>query len=135
MTEASPNQRSLAAGPQAAAVRHTIWLLATLFLCAIAQGVRSIRMEQSSNMDLVLPLVGVVACGWWAIVDARARGHPIPFLSRPWFFILGGVVVPFYIVWSRRWMGVLWLILIPFLWVALATAIVVVGRLLLLGRV
>lgn len=133
MSEASDNGRSLTAAPQAAPSRHTLWLLATLFACAVAQGVRSIRMEQPSGMDLVLPLMFVVALGWWAVVDARRRGHPIPFLSRPWFFILGSVVVPCYIVWSRRWMGVLWLILIPILWIVVATAVVVVGRILLLG--
>jgi len=73
--------------------------------------------------------------GWWAIVDARRRRHPIPLLARPWFVLLAGLVVPVYVVWSRRWAGVGWVVLHGVIWQLLATVSMHVGGLMIYGQV
>jgi len=89
---------------------HTRWFLAVFYAIAIAWGVRSIWRGMFSLVDSIVPFALAVGLGTWAIVDARHRGRPIPFLAQPWF-ILFGFAVPLYVVWSRRWRGLGWVIL------------------------
>jgi hypothetical protein len=50
------------------------------------------------------------------VVDAKRRGWPIPLFAQPWFVLLALILVPAYVVWSRRWRGVAYLALHAALW-------------------
>jgi len=54
-------------------------------------------------------------------------------LAKTWFFVFAIVVVPGYVIWSRRWRGVGWLILLVVLWYILACASLLVGGLMIYG--
>jgi len=102
--------------------RHTVRFLAAFYALALVQGIRSLYYWEPSFLDLLVPIAFIIAFGWWAVVDASARGHPIPILARPWFFLFAWLLVPGYVIWSRGWWGVLWIVLSCFGWYALANA-------------
>jgi hypothetical protein len=107
--------------------RHTIWFLMAFYALAIASGVRSIHIEQPSALDSLLPIAFALALGWWATTDAAQRHRPIPLLSRDWFFILAGFIVPGYVIWSRRWRGLFYLLLCTVSWYGLVALIMIIG--------
>jgi hypothetical protein len=130
---ALPDQPAIPTPPTERASRHTLWFLVALYTLAIAWGVRNIHFWEPSRMDGVFPVALAIALGWWAIVDARRRRHPIPLLTRPWFFLVAGLLVPGYVIWSRRWNGLGWLALNGVLWYAVATVVMHVGGWLVFG--
>ncbi|QEL19571.1 hypothetical protein [Limnoglobus roseus] len=114
--------------------RHTRWFLIAFYALAVGLGVRSIRPSDPSAFDLVGPLLFAVCLGWWGIVDARRRRQPIPLLSRPWFFLAAGIVVPMYVVYSRGWRGVGWIVLNAALWFTLSSVVMYAGWLMIHGE-
>jgi hypothetical protein len=113
--------------------RHTHHFLVAYYLLAELWGVRSIWYWESSRLDILVPLVLSVALGWWAVVDAKRRGHVIPMFAQPWFVLLAPVLVPVYVIWTRRWPGVGWLVLHVVLSYSLATISMHLGGLLVFG--
>jgi hypothetical protein len=136
MAGAAPAEQPTAAQPPPAwrGPRHTRWFLVTFYALAVVWGVRNVRHAEPSGLDLLVPLALAAALGWWAIVDARRRRHPIPVLARPWFFLLAGLVVPGYVLWSRGWRGVGLVALHAALWYALATVAMHVGGVAVYGE-
>ena len=114
-------------------VRHTRWFLLFYYLLAELWGTRSIWYWESSRLDFLVPLLLSVALGWWAVMDAKRFGHPIPMFAQPWFVVFAVPLVPAYVIWTRRWPGVGWLVLHSALWYALATVTMHVGGLLVFG--
>lgn len=114
--------------------RHTVWFLAAFYADAVAVGVHSIRPSDPSPLDLVGPVALALCLGWWAVVDARRRRHPIPASSRVWFFVFAGIVVPGYVVYSRGWRGAGWVALHGALWYAVANVVMYGGWLLIHGE-
>ncbi len=96
--------------------------LAAYYASAVVWGVRSIYPHEQSALDLLVPTLLAVALGWWAIADARVRGRPMPLLAQPWFVLIAFLLVPGYVIWTRRWKGVMWLVLHSVCWYALCTA-------------
>ncbi len=129
MAEAAPPDQVTTSQPPSARIgfRHTRWFLIAYYMLAVVWGVRNIHHTEPSGLDLLVPIVFAVVLGWWAIVDARWRGNPIPMLSRPWFYLLAVLVVPAYVVWSRGLRGVGAVALHAALWYALATVALHVG--------
>ena len=108
--------------------RHTRWFLAAFYLLALMWGVRGVHHAEPSRLDLLFPIAFNLCSGSWAIDDARQRRRPIPALSRAWFVLLAGLLVPGYVIWSRGWRGAGWVILHGVLWYASATiALLVAG--------
>lgn len=106
--------------PAMAGTNHTRWCLATYYGLAVVWGVRSLYQERESPLDYLEPLAMTIALGSWAIVDARRRGHPIPLLSRGWFFVFAGILVPGYAIGSKGWRGAGWVIFHGIAWYVLA---------------
>jgi len=131
MEEVVPPEHQTAIQPPTAAseFRPTRRFLFAFYALAVIWGVRSIRSGEPSGLDLLVPVALAYCLGWWTIADARRRRHPIPLLAQPWFFMLAGLVVPAYVVWSRRGRGVGWLLLHAALWYVLATAVMYAGAL------
>jgi hypothetical protein len=114
-------------------LRHTQLLLVLYYLLAEVWGVRNVWFWEPSRLDFLVPVTVAVALGWWAIVDAKQRGMMIPMFAQPWFILLAGIVVPGYIIWSRRWRGVGWVALHAALWIVLATVAMHVGGVIVFG--
>lgn len=130
MTElVPPEQPSIVASE----VRHTRFFLVAFYALAAVWGVRSVRFWEPSGLDLLTPVALSITLAWWAIVDARKRRHPIPVLSRTWFFLLAVLLVPGYVIWSRRWRGVGWVALHGILWYAFATMVMHGGGVMVFG--
>lgn len=99
--------------------RRAGWVfLAAWYLCAPMDGIRSAALNESP-LDLLVPLAITLPLAWWAIGDSRARGQPIPLLSRQWFLLAGTALVPAYVVWSRGWRGVGLVLLNAIAWLLL----------------
>jgi hypothetical protein len=135
MAKATPLEQPTTPLPPTAASGfwHTLWFLIAFYTLSVVWGVRNIRFREPSDLDLLMPVAFAICLGWWAIVDARRRGGPIPVLARPWFFLLAGVVVPGYVIWSRRWRGVGWVVLHAALWFVLATVAMHAGGMFVYG--
>ncbi len=88
---------------------------------AVLWGVRSAVAPERSLSDIVFPMVLAICLCTWAIVDARHRQKPIPRSLRLWFFVLAGIVVPGYVIGTRGWKGLGWVVLHTVAWYALAT--------------
>jgi len=89
---------------------HTRWCLVGYYALAEIAGVRSIWFWVPSRMDLLINISTGICLSWWVFVDARRRGLPIPMLSKPLVFFFYGLVVPGYLIVSRGWRGLGWLI-------------------------
>ena len=85
------------------------------------------RLSEPSGLDVWVPVALTIILGWWAIVDARQRGYSVPLLTRAWFFLFALVLVPAYIVWSRKWRGLGWMVLHAALWYLLAAFVLNAG--------
>jgi hypothetical protein len=127
-TEVKPPPREAAASSM-----HTLWLLAIFYAIAIVWGVRSVYQSEPSVLDFLVPLANAICLGAWAIVDARRRKHPIPMSAQPWFVFLAIVLVPAYVVWSRGWRGLAWLLLHVMLWFLVATISLYLGGWMIFG--
>lgn len=132
--DATPERPKDPVPPRAIGPRHNRWFLVALYSLAFVWGVRNIYSWQPSWLDFLFPVGFAGVLWWWAAVDARRRGRPIPLLSQPWFFIGAGILVPGYVIWSRRWHGVGWLVLNTILWCAVATVVMHVGGVIVFGR-
>jgi len=108
-------------------VRHTGWFLLVFYALAVVSGVRDIWFWKSSLLDLLIPVVFDICLGWWAIVDSRRRKHPIPLLSKPWFYLFAWLLVPGYVVWTRGGRGLGWIVLHCVCWCVLAVGAMFVG--------
>ena len=113
--------------------RQFRWFFPAFYALAIVCGIRNIHSGESSRLDLLYAVVFAIVLGWWAIVDARRRRQPIPMLARPWFFLLAGLVVPGYVIWSRGWLGLGYVVLHSVLWYALATVVMHAGGWIVFG--
>ena len=110
------------------------WFIPALYSLAVIWGVRHIYYWHDSLLDLLVPVAMAVALGVWTIADARDRGHPIPMLARPWFFLLAGFLVPGYVIWSRRGWGVALVLMHLACWYGLCLAVMHVGGWALYGQ-
>jgi hypothetical protein len=75
-----------------------------------------------------------ISLGCWALADSKGRRQPIPMLARPWFFLLAALLIPGYVIWSRGWRGVGWVLLHGIGWYALATIVMNVGGMVIFGE-
>jgi len=120
-------ERRAAAPASGGGYPHTLFCLIGFYSLAVMWGLRNVYRESSSVLDVVMPLAFAVCLGTWLVVDARRRGHPIPLLSQSWACLFAAIVVPVYLVWSRRWLGVGWVALNGVLWCVVFAASLIVG--------
>ena len=98
------------AAPQPIWRNLTLWFLLAFYSLAVLMGVNEVSQgERSANGTALSLLVGVVL-GTWAIFDAKRRGKPIVMSAQAWFLILAYIVVPGYVIVSRGWKGLLWVV-------------------------
>jgi hypothetical protein len=113
--------------------RHTLWFLAAFYALAIVSGARQAYWFQESLLDLLIPLAEALCLGLWAEEDANRRGYPIPMLSRSWFILLPLILVPAYLVWSRGWRGLAWILINCVAWFVLTGVACVAVWLMMFG--
>ena len=107
---------------------YAVWFVAAFYLIAVIWGVRHVDSRQPSILDVLVPAVMNLVLGWWAISDSLARECSIPVLTRQWFVIAAGVLVPCYLIWSRRWRGLGLVLLHAAAWFCLSMLVSVAGR-------
>jgi hypothetical protein len=91
------------------------------YLLAITWGVHATVATAQSAGDLVLSVALALCLGIWATVDARQRQRPIPRSQHLWFFVLALFVVPGYVIGSRGWKGLGWVVFHIVGWVMIST--------------
>jgi len=114
--------------------QHTRFFLTVYYALAVVWGARHIFYDQFSILDFLVPLSLTLCLGWWAIADARRRRTPIPLLAQAWFVLFAGLVVPGYVIWSRRWVGVGWIVTHAVMWYVLATICMHLGGMMIYGQ-
>ncbi len=112
-------------------LRTSLFLFGFYGLSVIA-AVRDIYYWRKSILDLVIPVAMAIVLGWWAISDANSRRQPIPKLSRPWFFLFAGLVVPIYMIFTRGAKGLALVLLHLAAWIALYVGVSMIGEAILL---
>ena len=112
---------------------HTRWFLIAYYCFAAAEGIHNIRVAEASGFDLVLPIAFAICMGSWVIIDAERRRQPIPLLARPWFLLMAGLVVPGYVIWTRGWRGLGYVVLHATLGYVVAAIFMNVGGMIVFG--
>lgn len=82
-----------------------------LFYVIFAVNAASDVLAHSAGVRFLLTVLGALNLGIWAVLDAKRRGRPIPLTAQPWFVLLAGVVVPGYVIYSRKLRGLGWVAL------------------------
>jgi hypothetical protein len=94
------------------------------YAISIVHGVRSAVVVSSTALtDLVVPVALAICLCSWALADARERQSPIPQSLQIWFYGFAPIVVPGYILGTRGWRGLAWMLLHVVAWFALATVV------------
>lgn len=113
---------------------HTVCCLVAIYSLAVISGVREVYRNQPSTLDFIVSVAMAICLGTWAVVDAGHRRYKIPMSSQAWFVLFAGVVVPGYVIWSRGWRGLGWVILHSILWCALTVISYVLAGLMIYGN-
>lgn len=59
----------------------------------------------SPEVDLIYGLGFTLLLMWWVYVDRHERRYPAPFEFEAFVFFAWIIVVPFYLIHTRRWRG------------------------------
>ena len=132
MTEADDDVPDIAL-PRRRMELHTRLFLLFFYALAVLWGLRQIRLGENSPFDVLMQIAMPLCLATWAMEDIRRRRYRVPFLAKPWFFLLAVFVVPGYVIWSRGWRGLGWIVFHAIGWILLDAIVVVVGGILLYG--
>jgi hypothetical protein len=121
----------LAGSPQSIAL-HAL-CLTIYYVMGIIWGTRNVYYWEESILDLLVPLGMGLLLSSWAMFDSRVRGHPIPLLVSPLFFLLAGLLVPGYVIWSRGWYGLGLVAIHAVAWYGLCLVSMFIGRMAVFG--
>jgi uncharacterized membrane protein YqaE (UPF0057 family) len=112
-------------------VHPTVLFCAAFYTLAALYGGRSAFVEERTLSSLVLDIALALTLGLWATQDAKLRGKPIPRSQQFWFLIFAIIVVPCYVILTRGWKGLGWVMLHVLGWlVTTVVAMNVMGTLL-----
>jgi hypothetical protein len=98
-----------------------VWFCVSYYALALWSGARSAVVSERSAGDFIFQVVLALCLGIWATADARLRQKPIPRSQQLWFFVLAGVVVPGYVIVTRGWKGLGWVVLHIVGWIVVST--------------
>jgi hypothetical protein len=87
-----------------------VWFCLSFYAIAVYMGVRSTLITDGAAGDRVIGFVLSICLCAWALTDARQRQKPIPRSQAIWFAIFAGLVVPGYVIVTRGWKGLGWVI-------------------------
>jgi hypothetical protein len=88
---------------------HTIIFLLVYYSVAIMNG--AIDALAEDGIAILATLVECVNLGLWEIEDARRQRRPIPLSAQPWMVLFAGIAVPVYVIYTRGWRGLEWVVL------------------------
>jgi hypothetical protein len=97
------------------------WFLVSYYGLAVLWGAHSAAATPPAGGDLVFQIALALCLGIWAVADAHERGSPIPRSQRIWFLLLARLVVPGYVIVTRGWQGLGWVVLHLIGWIVVAT--------------
>jgi hypothetical protein len=112
---------------------HTRLFFIAFYLLAVIGGIRQVRVGESPIVDSLFPLAMAVCLGVWAVADSKHQGRPIPFNTRWSFVVFGVFLVPCYLIWSRGWRGLGWVIANAIAWTVLSVAATMTSSIILGG--
>jgi hypothetical protein len=107
--------------------------LAAFYGLAIVWGIRNIWQDTPFLIDFLFPFYLSMTLCWWAISDSKRCGRPIALLARQWFLLAALLLVPGYVVWTRRWRGLGLVILHTVCWYGLCSVVAIAGYVTLFG--
>lgn len=97
--------------PRSRWLNPTLWFLLTYYSLAVLIGINEVASAGfGATGQLLLEVALAIALGTWAILDAERRGRPIVMSAQAWFLLLAYFVVPGYVIVSRGWKGLLWVV-------------------------
>ena len=104
--------------------RHLLWCLVAFYSLAVLSAARNVAVHvfgtpDATRFDLLMQIGFAFCLASWAVFDARRRRQSIPLLLQPWFLMFALVSVPGYVVWTRGWRGVGWVLLHSVCWIGL----------------
>ncbi|REK18216.1 MAG: hypothetical protein DWQ37_04835 [Planctomycetota bacterium] len=109
-----------AAAPRRRGLAALVWFCLAFYALAILSGVHTVAAwEPNDAGDHVYSFALVICLGYWATGDARRRGEPICRSLRIWFYVFATIVVPGYVIGTRGWKGLGWVLLHALCWYAL----------------
>jgi hypothetical protein len=89
---------------------HTRRFLIVFFTIGFAIGATD--PTENSDLEFLLSVGLAFSMAWWTITDASDRGHPFRLSIRLLVIVFGGFAAPLYVLWTRRWKGIVWIVLV-----------------------
>lgn len=89
---------------------HTRRFLIVFFAIGFAIG--ALDPTENSDLEFLLSVGLAFSMAWWTITDASDRGHPFRLSIRLLVIVFGGFAAPLYVLWTRRWKGIVWIALV-----------------------
>lgn len=83
-------------------------LLGFVLLVMACTGVRSAMFPEGDRIGLLLTIATAIAVTKCCAVDAVIRGRPMTHGAQWAMVLTWPVAAPVYVVWTRRWGGLLW---------------------------
>jgi len=96
------------------------WFCLGYYLHADLWGVHSAVASEEAADDLVFSFALAVSLCAWALADARQRQKPIPRSQQIWFYVFAPLVVPGYVILTRGWRGLGWVLFHALGWFVIA---------------
>lgn len=97
------------------------WFLLAFYALAVLWGARSAFVVERQVSVFFMEFLVSLSLAMWATADARQRQQPIPRSLHMWFLWLATILVPGYVLLSRGWRGIGWVVLNGLAWIVVAT--------------
>jgi hypothetical protein len=87
---------------------YLLWLIATALLFAVGVGFATRYGEEvPRSTEWLWYFSSGLALAWWVRADGRARRFAVPFEFEAVVFFSWPLAVPYYLLSTRRWRGVI----------------------------
>jgi len=88
-----------------------IWCVTYYLVIATVAACQPFILSLDSTADILSGVVTALPPTYWLVNDAKRRRAPVPHVIQPGLISLWILVVPIYLLWTRKWWGLLYLLL------------------------
>ena len=85
--------------------KHTLSLILIFYTCTAVWSVGQIFFGEIAGIRLLINVAIALAPTMWLTRDAKLRGWFLPHVVHPFVLAFWVILVPIYVIWTRKWCG------------------------------
>jgi len=85
--------------------KHTLSLISIFYTSTAVWSVGQIFFGEIAGISLIFRVAIGLAPSMWLTRDAKLRGWFLPHVVHPFVLAFWVIVVPVYVIWTRKWRG------------------------------